>query len=240
AVIRAEKLAVAQIERAFLDNPDDIAAVLIEPIQGEGGDNHFRPEFFGELRRLADTYDAMLIVDEVQAGVGITGKMWAHEHMGVKPDMLCFGKKLQMGGVMCGTRIHEVDTNVFRKSGRINSTWGGNLADMVRATAYLEIIQEEDLIGNAARMGEVLLAGLHAIQRKHASLVSNVRGRGLMCAFDIVTGEKRDRMKSLGHDQGGIMPGGGERSIRCRPSLNVTREDIDEGLEKIDRCLARL
>src|SRR5262249_22653026 len=177
AVIRAEKLAVAQIERAFLDNPDDIAALLIEPIQGEGGDNHFRPEFFGELRRLADTYDAMLIVDEVQAGVGITGKMWAHEHMGVKPDMLCFGKKLQMGGVMCGTRIHEVDTNVFRKSGRINSTWGGNLADMVRATAYLEIIQEEDLIGNAARMGEVLLAGLHAIQRKHASLVSNVRGR---------------------------------------------------------------
>ena len=240
AVIRAERLAVAQIERAFVDNPDDIAAILIEPIQGEGGDNHFRSEFFQDLRRLADTHDALFIVDEVQAGVGITGKMWAHEHMSVQPDMLCFGKKLQMGGVMCGTRIDEIKSNVFRKSGRINSTWGGNLADMVRATAYLEIIQEEDLIGNAARMGEVLLAGLQAIQKKHASLVSNVRGRGLMCAFDIETGEKRDRMKSLGYDEGVIMLGCGERSIRFRPSLNVTREDIDEGLEKIDRCLARL
>ena len=89
----------------------------------------------------------MLIFDEVQAGVGLTGKMWAHEHFGVQPDMLCFGKKLQMGGVMASTRIDEVPGNVFKKSGRINSTWGGNLADMVRATTYLEIIQEEDLVG---------------------------------------------------------------------------------------------
>jgi L-lysine 6-transaminase len=240
AVIRAETLAVAQIERAFADNPDDIAAILIEPIQGEGGDNHFRPEFFKELRRLADVHEAMFIVDEVQAGVGLTGKMWSHEHMGVVPDMLCFGKKLQMGGLMCGARIDEVKSNVFRKSGRINSTWGGNLADMVRATAYLEIIQDEDLVGNASRMGEALLSGLHAIRQKHASVVSNVRGRGLMCAFDIATAEKRDRMKSFGYDEGVIMLGCGERSIRFRPSLNVTREDIDEGLEKIDRCLARL
>jgi len=240
AVIRAETLAVAQIERAFADNPDDIAAILIEPIQGEGGDNHFRPEFFKELRRLADVHEAMFIVDEVQAGVGLTGKMWSHEHMGVVPDMLCFGKKLQMGGLMCGARIDEVKSNVFRKSGRINSTWGGNLADMVRATAYLEIIQDEDLVGNASRMGEALLSGLHAIRQKHASVVSNVRGRGLMCAFDIATSEKRDRMKSFGYDEGVIMLGCGERSIRFRPSLNVTREDIDEGLEKIDRCLARL
>lgn len=240
AVVRAEALAVAQIERAFKDNPDDIAAILIEPIQGEGGDNHFRPEFFKELRRLSDTYDAMFIVDEVQAGVGLTGKMWSHEHYGVQPDMLCFGKKLQMGGFMASTRIDEVRGNVFQKSGRINSTWGGNLADMVRATAYLEIIQEEDLVGNAARMGEALLAGLHRIRERHAGLVSNVRGRGLMCAFDLPTGEQRDRMKSRGYDEGVIMLGCGAQSIRFRPALNVGRAEIDEGLEKIERCLAHL
>jgi len=240
AVKRAETLAVAQIERAFLEKPDDIAAIIIEPIQGEGGDHHFRAEFFKELRRLADENDAMLIVDEVQAGVGLTGKMWAHEHYGIRPDMLCFGKKLQVCGVMASQRIDEVPDNVFAVSGRINSTWGGNLADMVRATAYLEIIHEENLVGNAAAMGDLLLAGLNRLQAKYPHMISNSRGRGLMCAFDLATPELRNRLKGLGYEEGMILLGCGPASIRFRPALNITREEVEEGLEKIGRCLARL
>ena len=87
-VERAEQTSIAQIKEAFHENKDDIAAIIIEPIQGEGGDNHFRPEFFAALRRLADENEAMLIIDEVQTGIGMTGKMWAHQHF-VQPDMIC-------------------------------------------------------------------------------------------------------------------------------------------------------
>ena len=240
SVKRAELLAVAQIERSFKDNPDDIAAIIIEPIQAEGGDHHFRPEFLKELRRLADENEAMLIVDEVQTGVGLTGKMWAYEHFGFEPDMLCFGKKMQVCGVMASKRIDEIPDNVFKLSGRINSTWGGNLADMVRATAYLEVIHEEKLVENAARVGEHLLAGLHRIQAKYSGMVSNVRGRGLMCAFDLGTPEQRNRLKSLGYEEGVILLGCGPSSIRFRPALNLTKDEADEGIEKIDRCLARM
>jgi len=123
SVQRAEDRAVGQIEKAFDEHPDDIAAILIEPIQGEGGDNHFRPEFFQRLRQLADAREAMLIFDEVQTGVGLTGAMWAAEHTGVKPDMICFGKKVQVCGFICSTRIDTVPGNVFAVRSRINSTW---------------------------------------------------------------------------------------------------------------------
>jgi L-lysine 6-transaminase len=130
-VVAMEKKAIAQAEKHFEIYKDDIAAIIIEPIQGEGGDNHFRPEFHQALRELADKHEALLIYDEVQTGVGLTGKFWAHEHY-VKPDILAFGKKAQVCGILAGTRIDDLDTNVFRVSSRINSTWGGNLVDMVR------------------------------------------------------------------------------------------------------------
>ena len=237
---RAERRALAQIERAFADNPDDIAAIIIEPIQAEGGDHHFRAEFLKELRRLADVHEAMLIFDEVQTGLGITGRMWAYEHFGVEPDILCFGKKMQVCGIMASKRIDEVPDNVFQLSGRINSTWGGNLADMVRATAYLEIIHDEKLVENAARVGQKLLAGLHGIQAKYSGLISNVRGRGLMCAFDLPSADSRNHLRSLGYEEGVILLGCGAASIRFRPALNLTVEEAEEGLEKIDRCLARM
>src|SRR6185503_18621752 len=138
-----EALSIAQMRNAFEQNKDDIAAIILEPIQGEGGDNHFRKEFFQELRRIADEYEAMLVFDEVQAGLGLTGKMWSHEHYGVKPDMVAFGKKTQVCGFLCGPRIDEIQDNVFRVSSRLNSTWGGTLVDMVRSGRYLEIMAEE-------------------------------------------------------------------------------------------------
>jgi L-lysine 6-transaminase len=238
AVEQAEGRAVAQIEEAFRANPDDIAAVILEPIQGEGGDNHFRGEFLRTLRRLCDEHEALLILDEVQTGVGMTGRMWAYQHFGFEPDILCFGKKLQVCGIMASRRLDEVPDHVFRVSGRINSTWGGNLADMVRGARYLEIIEEERLVENAARMGDVLLAGLQQLGREFPEKVLNPRGRGLMCAFDLETAELRKRVMGRCQANGLMMLASGPRGIRFRPALNVAREEVEEGIALLRRSLS--
>ncbi len=229
----SEALSIAQMRRAFEANPDDIAAIIIEPIQGEGGDNHFRKEFFQELRRIADEYEAMLVFDEVQAGLGLTGKMWSHEHYDVKPDMVAFGKKTQVCGFISGTRIDEIEENVFHVSSRLNSTWGGTLVDMVRSARYLEIMAEEKLVENAATRGAELLAGLESMQREFPDHVSNARGKGLMCAFDFSSTELRDKVIGKAYEDGMIVIASGPTSIRFRPPLIVTKEAIAEGLEKL-------
>lgn len=230
-----EKQAVEEIEHACSEHPDDIAALILEPIQGEGGDNHFRKEFFKELRRLCDVHDMMFMVDEVQSGVGLTGKMWAHEHFDVKPDILAFGKKTQVCGIMVGQRVDEVKDNVFTVSSRINSTWGGNLVDMVRAQKYFEIIHEENLIKNAEVQGKRLLDGLESLQEKYPHLLGNARGKGLMCAFDLPSPEKRDEMKNRLYKNGLVVLGCGASTIRFRPPLIITEQEIDETLDIIDK-----
>ena len=228
-----EALSIAQIETAFEQNKDDIAAIIIEPIQGEGGDNHFRKEFFQELRRIADEYEAMLVFDEVQAGLGLTGKMWSYEHYDVKPDMVAFGKKTQVCGFLSSARIDEIKENVFNVSSRLNSTWGGTLVDMVRSGRYLEIMAEEKLLENAATRGAELLAGLDGMQREFPDHVSNARGKGLMCAFDLRDTALRDKVTGKAYEEGMIVLGSGEKSIRFRPPLVVSKEAIAEGLDKL-------
>ena len=239
SVGEAECRAVGQIEKAFADNPHDIAAILIEPIQGEGGDNHFRPEFFRELRRLADEHEALLIYDEVQTGFGLTGKMWAYQHHGVAPDVLAFGKKTQVCGIMCSQRVDDVPDNVFHKSSRINSTWGGNLVDMVRCAKYLEVIDEDGLVDNAARQGERLLAGLQDLTSRHA-VATNPRGQGLFAAFTLPTPEQRNELQQMMWDRGLATLASWPRSIRFRPCLTVSAEEIDRALELLDEGLGRL
>ena len=228
-----EALSVAQIELAFERNKDDIAAIIIEPIQGEGGDNHFRKEFLHELRRIADEYEAMLVFDEVQAGLGLTGKMWSYENYDVKPDMVAFGKKTQVCGFIAGARIDEVKDNVFRVSSRLNSTWGGTLVDMVRSARYLEIMAEEKLLENAAVRGTELLQGLESLAREFPDHVSNARGKGLMCAFDLKDGALRDQVIAKTYEEGVIVIGSGPNSIRFRPPLVITKAALAEGLEKL-------
>jgi len=228
--------AVEQIERAFADNPDDIAAIIIEPIQGEGGDNHFRREFLAELRRLADAREALLIFDEVQTGVGLTGRMWAFEHFGVTPDILAFGKKTQICGIMVTDRIDNVKDNVFKVPSRINSTWGGNLVDMLRGIRYFEIIHEERLVENAAVMGERLLAGLGRLAGRYP-VMSNVRGRGLFCAFSLPDGKMRDKVRQQCWDHGFATLASWPSSIRFRPMLNVSAAEIDRALEILETSL---
>ncbi|HEX9733698.1 MAG TPA: L-lysine 6-transaminase [Thermoanaerobaculia bacterium] len=234
-----ERQAVAEIERAFAENAHDVAAILIEPIQAEGGDNHFRPELFRELRRLADEHEALLVFDEVQTGFGATGKMWGYEHFGVVPDVVAFGKKSQICGIMVTERIDDVTDNVFHKSSRINSTWGGNLVDMVRCAKYLEVIDGERLVDNAARMGERLLSGLSELATRHAS-ISNVRGRGLFAAFTLPSTEERNGLRQTLWDRGLATLPSWPRSVRFRPCLNVTAAEIDRALEILDGGLGQL
>ncbi|MES2767313.1 MAG: L-lysine 6-transaminase [Bacteroidota bacterium] len=232
-VIRQEQQSIAGIMEAFKNNQDDIAAIILEPIQAEGGDNHFRPEFLKELRRICDEQEALLIFDEVQTGVGLTGTMWAFEQLGVTPDILAFGKKMQTCGIIVTNRIDDEPENVFHVSSRINSTWGSNLVDMARVTKYLEIIQEENLLKNAAEMGEYLMQKLQALQQQFPQIISNVRGRGLMCAFDFSNAETRANFRTICYEKGLVILAAGSRSIRFRTALNITRELIDQGMDII-------
>lgn len=239
--IELEKQAEAQIKQAFLEHRDDIAAIIIEPIQAEGGDNHFRPEFLKRLRELADENDAMLIFDEIQTGVGLTGKMWAHEHFDVRPDILAFGKKMQVCGILAGRRVDEVEHNVFQERSRINSTWGGNLTDMVRAQRYLEVIEKERLLDNAHRMGEYFYRRLCDLGAQFGEeIVSNVRGRGLMLAFDLPSGVFRDRFIQQCQKNGALILGCGAQSIRVRPMLDIQQQHVDEAVDIFEQSLKEL
>jgi L-lysine 6-transaminase len=239
AVVAAEAEACSEIEAAFAADPHGIAGILIEPIQGEGGDNHFRPEFLQRLREYADRFDALLLFDEVQTGMGATGSMWAFQQMGMSPDIVAFGKKTQVCGIMASGRIDEVEGNVFRVSSRINSTWGGNLVDMVRCARYLQIIEAEELVEKAARVGERFRHGLLRLQREH-SAVSNVRGRGLMLAFDMPDREARAALRTRCWEAGFATLSCGPRSVRFRPSLVFSEADADAAVDILGIVLSQL
>lgn len=238
AVITAEEQTIREIKQAFVNHPDDICAIILEPIQGEGGDRQVRPEFLQSLRTLADENEALLVFDEVQTGVGITGKMWAHEVLGVTPDIMVFGKKMQVCGIIATDRVDTVPSNVFHTSSRINSTWGGNLTDMARATKYLEIIDEEKLVNNAEVVGNHLHNQLVALQSEvGTNTISNVRGIGLFRAIDLPTTEFRNKFLNTVFENGLIMVGSGPRSARFRTPINITTDEIDAGLAIIKRVL---
>ncbi len=237
AVIEAEELAIAQAKMHFHERKDDIAAIIIEPIQGEGGDNHFRAEFLQQLKQLALENDALLIFDEVQTGVGITGRFWAHQALGVEPDLIAFGKKTQVCGILAGRRLDEVQDHVFQVPSRINSTWGGNLVDMVRFDRILEVMEEKDLLDRASDMGDHLLQRLHEIAMEYPS-ITNVRGRGLMCAFDLPDGRFRDAVLERCFQNGLIILGCGRVTVRFRSPLVITKEQIDQGVEMIGAAVA--
>lgn len=233
AVIEAEKKSLAQIDEAISKHGHDVACMVIEPIQGEGGDNHFRPEYLQQIRDRADKHEFLLIFDEVQSGMGLTGEWWAWQSIGVEPDIFCFGKKSQVCGIASNRRIDSVEDNVFHESSRINSTWGGNLVDMVRCNKYLDVMVDENILENVRSRGETLMKGLTNLQEKYPEQISNVRGKGLMCAFDLPNSETRDRMITEIFKNGAIILPCGTNSIRFRPPLNITDEDILKGLDII-------
>ncbi|MCK4247368.1 MAG: L-lysine 6-transaminase [Methanomicrobia archaeon] len=238
-VKKEEEESISQINEAIKKEGDDIAALIIEPIQCEGGDNFFRKEFFQELRKICDENEIMLVFDEVQTGCGITGKMWAHEYY-VKPDILCFGKKFQVCGIIASKRVDEVEKNCFQESSRINSTWGGNIVDMVRVTRILEVIEEEKLVENVRRQGELLLKTLYDVQKDFPDMISNVRGLGLLCSFDMPDTGTRDEFRKRCLEKRMIVLPCGKKTIRFRPILCVEEEQIGEADEKMKTVLNQM
>lgn len=237
--IEIEKQAIAQINNAIEKNPNDIASLIIETIQSEGGDNHFRPEFLQELRSICDKNDILLILDEVQTGIAMTGKMWGYQHYGIVPDLIAFGKKTQVCGILANReKFDRVDHHVFKESSRINSTFGGNLVDMVRFKLILEVIEKENLVNQANEKGKYLLSQIDKLVHDFPQL-SNARGKGLLCAFDFDSEKSRDQFVSEAFNQKLLILGCGEKSIRFRPHLTVTIDDIDKAFTLIRSILKK-
>jgi L-lysine 6-transaminase len=232
AVQIAEQRAIAQARAAFTGHPHDIACFIAEPIQGEGGDNHVRAEFLRAMQALCHEHDALFVLDEVQTGCGMTGTPWAYQQLGVQPDVVAFGKKVQVCGIMAGGRVDEVPDNVFAVSSRINSTWGGNLTDMVRSRRQLEVIEDEGLIERAGLLGKRLLDDLRAVPG-----IDNVRGRGLFVAFDLPTPEERAAVLRRLHEAHVLVLAGGERSIRLRPALTIGEDELTLAVEAIRKAV---
>ena len=233
----AERVALAAARAAFEAHPHDIACFIMEPIQGEGGDHHFRPSFLQGMQALCREFDALLVLDEVQTGCGLTGTAWAYQQLGVEPDVVAFGKKTQVCGLMAGGRVDEVADNVFAVPSRINSTWGGSLTDMVRARRIFEVIESDLLIQRAATTGALLRDLLQDVAERHDS-ITDVRGRGLMCAFTLPSAAFRDRaLTQLRDRERVLLLGCGTRSIRFRPALTVSLDELSAGVAALDRAV---
>ena len=253
-IIKSEDVSIDEIKKILLKSADNIAGLIIEPIQGEGGDNHFRKQYLMKLKELSLENDFLLIFDEVQTGIGLTGKMWAHQRFIEKngsvdlnqfshkviPDVMSFGKKTQVCGILGGERFDLVEKNVFKESSRINSTFGGNLVDMVRFTIYLEVIEQEGLVQKSYENGKYLLSSIESLENEFTGLISNARGKGLWCAYDLPDGHTRDKLASLIQDEGAIILGSGHQSIRFRPHLNISKKEIDIAMTMMRSAIKKL
>ena len=238
-VIAREEKSEQEIRAAIAERGADICAIIIEPIQGEGGDNHFRGEWLKKLREICDENEMLLIFDEIQTGLGTTGRTWCCQYFGVTPDLMAFGKKAQACGVMAGPRIDEVKDNAFRLPSRLNSTWGGNFTDMVRSTHFMHIIESENLVENARIMGERIVKSLHTIAAEFP-IMTAVRGRGLFIAFDLPDPKTRDEFWKGLFDGGVLALKSGERAIRFRPALDINAEAIDEAMDLLRKQCQRM
>jgi L-lysine 6-transaminase len=233
--LEAESL--RQARAAFQTHPHDIACFIAEPIQGEGGDRHFRPDFFAAMRTLCDEHDALLIFDEVQTGCGVTGTPWAYQQLGVTPDIVAFGKKTQVCGVMAGGRVDEIADNVFTVKSRLNSTWGGNLTDMVRARRILEVMESDGLFERAAEQGCYLRRCLMQLADDFPGVVRHPRGRGLICAFSLSSTADRDELIRRLWRRGIIVLPSGADGVRFRPALTVSRAEIGAAIAGVRGAL---
>ncbi|MGJ1322815.1 L-lysine 6-transaminase [Sphingobacterium sp. PCS056] len=236
-VIEKEKMAIREIRNALAQHPNDIACIIIEPIQAEGGDNHFRKEFFQSLRDICDEHDILLIFDEVQTGIGLTGSMWAYQHIGVVPDLVAFGKKTQVCGLLANKdKFDRVEKHVFQESSRINSTFGGDFTDMMRFKLILEVIEQENLIELITQKGAYFMQQLETLAIHHPQ-ISNIRGQGLFIAFDFENEQVRDQFIKDAFAEKLILLGCGKLSIRFRPHLNILMEEIDAAIAIMNRIL---
>jgi len=229
---KAEEESLAEVEHLITTHPLPPCAVVIEPIQSEGGDNHASPAFFRALRALTRKHDILLIVDEVQTGVGATGKFWAHDHWNLTdpPDMVTFSKKAQTAGYYFGN--NDLRPN---KPYRQFNTWMGDPARAILFRAIIQEIQKHDLVNHTANVGEYLYSGLEEISKRYPGEIQNLRGKG-QGTFIAWDSPRRDEFLKLAKGVGINIGGSGERAVRLRPMLIFQRHHADillEGVEKI-------
>jgi 4-aminobutyrate aminotransferase len=237
---------VRYIEEQILGHilpPDEVAGVLVETIQGEGG-YIIPPEgFYPALRELCDKYGILLIVDEVQSGMGRTGKWWAIEHYGVEPDMFTTAKGIASGMPLgaCVARKSVMDWG----KGTHGNTYGGNPISCSAALATIDLIQNE-YMENAAVMGQYVLDALEEIMHRHPS-IGDVRGKGLMVGIEFVKDQETkepakdltERVVELAFENGLLMLSCAKSVIRVAPPLNISKSEIDEGLQIFTKCITQ-
>ncbi|HKE00635.1 MAG TPA: aminotransferase class III-fold pyridoxal phosphate-dependent enzyme, partial [Planctomycetota bacterium] len=198
-------------------------------------------EYLRRLREICDRREAMLVFDEVQTGFYATGKTWCFQHLGVEPDIVAFGKKAQICGVFANARIDGVERNVFVEASRINSTWGGNLADMVRCKWIQRAMLRDGMPENATRVGDHVASRLRDLgSRLPDGWLSAARARGTLIAFDCPSKESRDALIKACYRRRLLVLGCGERSIRFRPPLNLSTTEADEAIARLTASLGDL
>jgi len=220
--------------------PEDVAAIFVEPIQGEGGYNVAPKGFLEGLRKLCDKYDILMVADEVQSGLGRTGKWWAVDHFGVEPDILCMAKPIG-GGIPLGAIVARKELNAW-PSGAHANTFGGNPLACAAGLRTIELL-EDGILDNARRMGDYLSASLDSLAEEFAH-VGPSHGLGLMQAIDIRRGkqgpldhDRRDRIVNAAFAEGLLLLGCGEGGIRFLPSLTVEKGHIDAALDVLRKAL---
>ncbi|HTC77339.1 MAG TPA: aminotransferase class III-fold pyridoxal phosphate-dependent enzyme [Terriglobales bacterium] len=221
--------------------PEEVAAIFVEPVQGEGGYVVAPTEFLQELRRICDQHGILLVADEVQSGCGRTGKMWAIQHSGVEPDIITSAKGIA-SGMPLGVTIAKADIMDW-VPGSHASTFGGNPVCIAAALATLDVLEREG-VRNSAEVGAYMMQRLSTWVSKHA-MVGDVRGRGLMIGVEINKDKQskqpvpdvRDRIVELAFERGVLLLGAGESSIRLSPPLIVTKEQADVAMDVLEECI---
>ncbi len=222
---------VAALEAAFTD---EVAAVLVEPIQGEGGINVATPEFLAAIRELCDAKGALMILDEVQTGIGRTGKWFGYQHYDLEPDIITMAKALG-GGVAIGAMMARPEIAASLVPGKHASTFGGNCLACAAGIATIEAIEEEGLLQNAVELGAYTQDRLRALKDKH-SIIDHVRGIGLMIGIQLTRPGAEIVAKCL--EKGLRINCTHDTVIRFMPPMTVTREQIDEAIRIFDSVLS--
>lgn len=201
------------------------AFVIVECVQGEGGYNVASKKFIKKLRKVSKKYNFPLIIDEVQSGMGRTGKWWSFEHYGVKPDIMTLAKALQVGATITSKKYEP------KEPGAVSSTWGGgHRIDLAIGLKTIEIIERENLLNNARKMGNYFMKRLKELKRRYPKIV-DVRGLGLMIGVELSKKRYKKIVEQRAFKKGLLLIGCGEKTIRIAPPLIITEEEVDKGLE---------
>lgn len=229
-----------EVEALVGRNGHKVACFVYEPIQGEGGDRHLGAEFLRRMQEVCHANDVLVVADEVQTGGGLTGARWAHETMDLEPDLIAFGKRMQVCGVIGGRRLEDVSEHAFVETSRISSTWGGSLVDMIRFTHLYRYVFDHEVLSRVVTLGPTMRDGLERVVEHSGGHASAARSRGLFGAVTLSTSDLRNRVieRALVEYNCILLPCG-QRSIRWRPSLLVTAEELRTSFDIVSAAIGQ-